>query len=106
MERNFVKIMERVSHMPEFHTDDFTVVYQPFFKEASVFLDGSKSADMQIVSVDCIHLSQKGHAVAANGLWNNMLQGVGRKSLGLKKLFGEFECPTTQRPFLATYFNE
>lgn len=107
MERRFIKIMERVSRMAEFHTDDFTVVYQPFFGHASVFLDDQQQRpDMQIMSIDCIHLSQKGHAVSANGLWNNMLQRSGRKRLGLHKLFGRFECPTAERPFLSTYFNE
>lgn len=114
MERRFVRIMEQVSRRSEFHTDDFTVVYQPFFREASVYLDRGDQAgvsatnaqlDMRIMSIDCIHLSQRGHAVSANGLWNNMLQASGRKRLGLQKLFAHFECPTAERPFLSTYFN-
>lgn len=105
LERNFVKIMERVSYMPEFHTKDFTVVYQPFFRDASVFLNRGKMADMSIMSVDCIHLSQKGHAVAANGLWNNMMEPYFRKTLGLKPLFQEFKCPSEREPYLYTYFN-
>lgn len=104
-ERVFVKIMERVSYLKEFHTDDFTVVYQPFFRDASVFIDESKSPDMSIMSVDCIHLSQKGQAIAANGLWNNMLEGNGRKSLKLKTLFKEFKCPSISQPYFLTYFN-
>lgn len=105
LERNFVKIMERISYMPEFHTQDFTVVYQPFFKDASVFLNHEKSPDMTIMSVDCIHLSQKGHALSANGLWNNMLQPHFRKTVGLKPLFQEFKCPSEEEPYLYTYFN-
>ncbi|XP_037033340.1 phospholipase B1, membrane-associated-like [Bradysia coprophila] len=104
-EREFVKIMERVSYLKEFHTDDFTVVYQPFFRDASVFVDDSKTPDMDIMSVDCIHLSQKGHAVAANGLWNNMLERNGRKSLKLSTLFKRFNCPSPSQPYLVTYFN-
>lgn len=108
-ERAFVKIMERVSYMPEFHTDDFTVVYQPFFRDASVFLDDgpgkARQADMSIMSVDCIHLSQKGHAVSANGLWNNMLEPPTLKTIGLKPLFREFKCPSVQQPYLYTYLN-
>lgn len=105
LERNFVKIMEDVSYRPEFHKDDFTVVYQPFFKEASVYLGSDTRPDMTIMSVDCIHLSQKGHAIAANGLWNNMMQPRLYKTTGLKHLFQEFECPTQNRPYLYTYFN-
>lgn len=115
LERRFVRIMERVSHMPEFHTDDFTVVFQPFFGESSVFMGhdtgdavapaSGTGLDMDIMSIDCIHLSQKGHAVAANGLWNNMMQRGATKQLGLRPLLGRFECPSEERPFLATYSN-
>lgn len=107
-ERAFVKIMERVSYMEEFHTNDFTVVYQPFFRDASVFLDDGKvprKPDMSIMSVDCIHLSQKGHAVAANGVWNNMLEPPSMKTIGLKTLFRQFKCPSEREPYLYTYFN-
>lgn len=105
LERKFVEIMERVSFRSEFHRDDFTVVFQPFFKDASVFLDNDKMPDMTIMSVDCIHLSQKGHAIAANGLWNNMLQPRLHKTTGLKRLFQEFKCPNQKEPYLYTYFN-
>lgn len=105
LERNFVKIMERVSYRSEFHKQDFTVVFQPFFKDASVFLDNDKKPDMTIMSIDCIHLSQKGHAVAANGLWNNMMQRKSHKTIGLKHLFQDFKCPTQHEPYLYTYFN-
>lgn len=106
-ERKFVRIMERVSYRPEFHTNDFTVVYQPFFRDASVFLndDPASKPDMSIMSVDCIHLSQHGHAVSANGLWNNMLEPPTRKTVGLKPLFKKFLCPTDKQPYLFTYFN-
>ncbi|XP_055628355.1 phospholipase B1, membrane-associated-like isoform X1 [Toxorhynchites rutilus septentrionalis] len=105
LERNFVKIMERVSYLPDFHSDDFTVVYQPFFKDASVFYRRDGKPDMAIMSIDCVHLSQKGHAVSANGLWNNMLEPTGAKSLGLRQLYEQFKCPTPQSPYIKTYFN-
>lgn len=105
LERKFVKIMEKVSRYPEFHTNDFTVVYQPFFKEASVFYETTNQLDLKIMSVDCVHLSQKGHAVSANGLWNNMLEKPGTKSLGLRPLFKEFKCPTQRSPYIYTYYN-
>lgn len=108
LERNFVKIMERVSFLPELHErDDFTVVYQPFFKDASVFYGHSGRADMSIMSIDCIHLSQKGHAVSANSLWNNMMEPVGKKSTGLTgpPLFGSFKCPRAESPYVYTNYN-
>ncbi|XP_055692992.1 phospholipase B1, membrane-associated-like [Lutzomyia longipalpis] len=105
LERKFVKIMERVSFLGELHTPDFTVVFQPFFQDASVFYRGSKNADMSLMSIDCVHLSQKGHAVSANGLWNNMMEPVGKKSLGFRPLFQQFKCPTPDKPYIFTNYN-
>lgn len=105
LERKFVEIMERVSFMSEFHSDDFTVVYQPFFKDASVFYENDIKPDLSIMSIDCIHLSQKGHAVSANGLWNNMMEPVGFKSRGLNHLFEKFNCPSTMHPYVFTNYN-
>jgi hypothetical protein len=106
IERNFVKIMERVSYIPELHTNDFTVVYQPFFRDASVFYDNEfGKADMNVMAIDCVHLSQKGHAVSANGVWNNMMEPVGRKTIGLRKLWRDFKCPTDASPYFYTNYN-
>lgn len=105
LERNFVKIMERVSYLQELHTNDFTVVFQPFFKDASVFYKQNGIPDLKVMSFDCIHLSQKGHAVSANGIWNNMMEPVGKKSLGFNQLFKQFNCPSQRSPFIYTNFN-
>lgn len=103
-ERNFAKIMENVSFLPEFTTDNFAVVYQPSLKDSSVFYNKGK-ADLKIMAADCLHLSQKGHAVSANALWNNMMQRVGQKSSGLLPLFQEFRCPTKTQPYIVTNRN-
>lgn len=97
--------MERISFMSEFHTDDFTVVYQPFFKDASVYYQKDTKPDLSIMAIDCVHLSQKGHAVSANGIWNNMMEPVGRKSHGLDHLFEKFNCPSLQNPYIYTNYN-
>lgn len=104
LEQNYQRMFDRVAHMPEFHRKDFTVVSQPFGKNATVFRD-SKTADISIMAVDCIHFSQKGHAVVANALWNNMMQSESQKVIGLKPLYQEFECPTDDNPYLRTYYN-
>lgn len=105
LEREFVQLMERVSFMPELHTDDFTVVYQPFFKDASVFYVNDKQPDLSIMAIDCVHLSQKGHAVSANGIWNNMVEQVDRKATKLNHLFEKFNCPSPQSPYVYTNYN-
>lgn len=104
IERRFVKDMEDLTYLPELHSNDFSVVYQPFFREASVVYPNGVS-DISIMGIDCIHLSQKGHAIAAIGLWNNMLEPVGRKSLGLRPFFSEFRCPTSGSPYIYTNLN-
>lgn len=105
LERRFVKIMERVSFLSELHTDDFTVVYQPFFKDASVFYQNDPQPDLSIMAIDCVHLSQKGHAVSGNGIWNNMMEPVGSKTKGLSHLFEKFNCPTPRSPYIFTNYN-
>lgn len=105
LERKFTRIMERISYLPEFHTDDFTVVYQPFFKDASVFYRNESQPDITLLAIDCVHLSQKGHAVSANGIWNNMMEPVGRKSHGFNHLFRTFNCPSLRNPYIYTNYN-
>lgn len=105
MERKLVEIMERVSFMPEFYSNNFTVVFQPFFKNASVYYQNDKNPDMSMLGVDCFHLSQKGHAISANGIWNNLMEPVGRKSFGFNHLFEKFSCPTRKNPFIFTNYN-
>lgn len=102
--QNYKRILQRVTHRSEFQRDDFTVVFQPFGVNASVFID-EKTPEISIMAHDCINLSQKGHAVAANALWNNMMEANPTKSMGLKPLFNEFVCPTEDNPYLKTYFN-
>lgn len=105
LEKYYRHIVHRVAWRPEFHQKhDFTVVFQPFSLNATVFVD-DHLPDLSIMATDCVHLSQKGHAVLANALWNNMMQPVGKKTIGLKPLFAEFECPTDEKPFIQTHFN-
>lgn len=102
--QNFKRILQRVAHRAEFQRDDFTVVFQPFGLNASVFID-DQTPEISIMAYDCINLSQKGNAVAANMLWNNMMESKSIKTIGLKPLFSEFICPTEENPYLRTYFN-
>lgn len=104
LEQEYRRIFQRVAQRPEFHRNDFTVIFQPFGVNATVFIHDRKP-DISIMAVDCLHLSQKGQAVFANALWNNMMQPNGKKSIGLKPLYEEFECPTEQNPYINTYFN-
>ncbi|XP_073985770.1 phospholipase B1, membrane-associated-like [Rhodnius prolixus] len=90
--------------------DDFTVVIQPFmtfFNAPSNATDRYKEViDISYITHDCFHFSQKGHALAANLLWNNLLEPVGAKSRrSIDYPFQKVYCPTTKNPYLFTYNN-
>ncbi|KAJ1522721.1 hypothetical protein ONE63_001881 [Megalurothrips usitatus] len=90
--------------------EDFTVVIQPFMKLFNAPLDralwGTEVIDISYVTYDCFHFSQKGHAMAANLLWNNLLEPVGFKSTSLLPgLLKDFKCPSPEAPFLFTANN-
>ncbi|CAB0006416.1 unnamed protein product, partial [Nesidiocoris tenuis] len=89
---------------------DFTVVIQPFMTSfnapRNITERGKEVIPPSYITYDCFHFSQKGHALAANLLWNNMLEPVGEKSTTkmdypLQQLY----CPTEENPFIFTYNN-
>ena len=41
----------------------------------------------------------------ARGLWNNLLQPIGQKSLTYEAVEAPFLCPSKERPYLATFAN-
>ncbi|XP_076172563.1 phospholipase B1, membrane-associated [Ptiloglossa arizonensis] len=88
---------------------DFTVVLQPFMKLFNAPNADPRKAlpiDPSLVTYDCFHFSQKGHALAANLLWNNMLEPVGNKTdQGLPEIFERVLCPTKEAPYIFTNVN-
>jgi len=90
--------------------EDFTVVIQPFIKLFNAPTEPKRRYDQVIdisyVTYDCFHFSQKGHAMAANLLWNNMLEPVGNKTTkALDHVLERFYCPTDRAPYIFTYNN-
>ncbi|XP_075153591.1 phospholipase B1, membrane-associated-like [Haematobia irritans] len=98
-------IDEYVANLPAFHTDDFAILYQPFAANAILPRMPNGDMDLRFFSSDCFHFSQLGHAAVANALWNNMLQSPGHKESVVREPFEWFECPTEQRPYIATMKN-
>ncbi|XP_046392317.1 phospholipase B1, membrane-associated-like [Ischnura elegans] len=95
--------------------DDFTVVWQPFFLSTNAPLRGAPESrvfskvftpTLPILTADCFHLNQRGSALAARILWNNMLEPVGNKTKTLEDIFYQgFKCPTKKNPYLFTEKN-
>ncbi|XP_034938263.1 phospholipase B1, membrane-associated-like [Chelonus insularis] len=91
-------------------SSDFTVVLQPFitiFNAPNADPLSAPPLDPNMVTYDCFHFSQKGHALAANLLWNNMLEPVGNKSSdGIpRRIMEKILCPTEKAPFFFTNVN-
>ncbi|KAK9298319.1 hypothetical protein QLX08_008322 [Tetragonisca angustula] len=88
---------------------DFTVVLQPFIKLFNAPNADPRRAppiDSSLVTYDCFHFSQKGHALGANLLWNNMLEPVGNKTeQGLPEIFERLLCPSENAPYIFTNVN-
>ncbi|XP_018398062.1 PREDICTED: phospholipase B1, membrane-associated-like, partial [Cyphomyrmex costatus] len=91
------------------NSPDFTVVLQPFiklFNAPNTDPRRAPSIDSSLVTYDCFHFSQKGHALAANLLWNNMLEPVGNKTdRGLPRTLEKILCPTENAPYIFTNVN-
>ncbi|CAH1405806.1 unnamed protein product [Nezara viridula] len=89
---------------------DFTVVIQPFMTAYNMPLNEKyklqEVIDISYITYDCFHFSQKGHALVANMLWNNMLEPVGSKSTRkMKNMFDKFYCPSEDNPYFFTTNN-
>ncbi|XP_048699384.2 phospholipase B1, membrane-associated [Caretta caretta] len=87
--------------------EDFTVVVQPFFRNTIIPLDSNEKPDLSFFSMDCFHLTERGHAEMAIALWNNMLEPVGQKQSYNNFSHDRFKlkCPTSENPFLFTSRN-
>jgi len=88
-----------------FFFQTFTINVQPFSQFQDFPRTRSGQTDTRFFSEDCFHLSQRGHAAAANSIWNNMLELPGHKSGFATHLFETFRCPSEMRPFLITREN-
>ncbi|KPP78103.1 phospholipase B1, membrane-associated-like [Scleropages formosus] len=75
------------------------------------FQDGTP--DLSFFSVDCFHITERGHAEMAISLWNNMrafdaeLEPVGRKQAHNNFTYDrkKIQCPTEDQPFIFTRTN-
>ncbi|XP_046416826.1 phospholipase B1, membrane-associated-like isoform X1 [Neodiprion fabricii] len=90
-------------------TQDFTVVYQPFtelFNAPNSNPRNSEVLDQTLVTYDCFHFSQKGHALGGNLLWNNLLEPVGNKTdNGKPRIMERLVCPSARTPYIFTNVN-
>ncbi|KAK6640436.1 hypothetical protein RUM44_012130 [Polyplax serrata] len=83
--------------------NDFVAVVQPFLYNAefpTVEIEKGSQTDLRYLSHDCFHLSQLGHAKAANALWNNIMESPGSKTTTWNTEFLKLKCPTEDQPYI------
>ncbi|XP_029589090.1 phospholipase B1, membrane-associated [Salmo trutta] len=86
--------------------NNFTVVLQPFLRDIIIPVTEDGRPDRTYFSPDCFHLSQKAQTRMARGLWNNMLEPLGKKTA--QQDFNDVipvKCPSKTSPFVRTYVN-
>lgn len=92
--------------MPEFHDrSDFEVSLHPFLDQTDIPKVANGATDYSYMSKDCFHLSQLGHARAANAYYNSMLTPERMRLRYWTNEFETFLCPTQQQPFITTSRN-
>ncbi|XP_034254861.1 phospholipase B1, membrane-associated [Thrips palmi] len=101
----YIQVELEIGEDPEFQTDDFAVVVQPFTHKLHFPLKTENATDFTYMAPDCFHFSQRGYARAANALWNNMMEPVGEKSMDWFNSFQRFLCPSEQHPYIYTKGN-
>ncbi|XP_030372138.1 phospholipase B1, membrane-associated-like [Scaptodrosophila lebanonensis] len=96
---------KEIVNRAEFNTETFTINYHNFttFDEFIELANGR--TDLRFLSYDCFHLSQRGHAMVSNALWNNLFEPPYNKSSMDPQLMRVFRCPTTQQPYILTRIN-
>ncbi|XP_059212464.1 phospholipase B1, membrane-associated-like [Centropristis striata] len=87
--------------------EDFAVVLQPFLQNSFIPHIGEGEVDTTFFSLDCFHISERAHAEMAIGLWNNMLEPVGRKQTYNNFTYdrSKIHCPSEADPFIFTKIN-
>lgn len=77
----------------------------PFLDKTDIPKDENGITEYKYMSKDCFHLTQLGHARAANAYYNSLLMPESKRIRAWKKEFEEFLCPTQQDPFIFTSKN-
>ncbi|KAH8376660.1 hypothetical protein KR093_000662, partial [Drosophila rubida] len=99
----FVNMQKEIAAMPEFQRDDFAIVNHGILRNISSLWSRNDVLDKSFMANDCIHFSQKGHAVLAKLLWNSLFAPTDFTfNEAWRSPFEHFLCPKAESQFLRT----
>lgn len=94
-------IQLEVLSLPEFRSFDFAIVPHTVLSNVSGIVLTQDSLDMRFFAHDCMHLSQRSHAIVAGALWNSMQKRMDPRETRIwRQPLSHLLCPSEQRPFL------
>nr|XP_014425321.2 phospholipase B1, membrane-associated [Pelodiscus sinensis] len=85
--------------------DDFTIVLQPFFQEISLPHRTGRQVDGNSIPNTPEEIMEEENSALGVGLWNNMLEPVGKKKHYYYMEMLQARCPSQEYPYLFTYRN-
>jgi len=95
LQKEYVIAAQQIASAPEWTTDSFAVILQPFMARTFVpKVNGNP--DMSFFAMDCFHLSEKGHQAAAVAYWNNIWEKFGKKLDFWEGPREQIDCPTSK----------
>lgn len=98
------RIQLEVSALPEFRATDFAIVPHTVLSNVSGIVLTQGTLDMRFFAHDCMHLSQRSHAIVAGALWNSMLRRMNpRETRVWREPLRHLICPSEQRPYLRVH---
>ncbi|XP_072375737.1 phospholipase B1, membrane-associated-like [Diabrotica undecimpunctata] len=99
------QIDREVSNMPEFDSDEFTVILHNYTSNYTLPTKEDGSEDYGYLAPDVFHFSERGQARFANDLWNSLLEPYGKKTNAGRKEYSVFHCPSDEHPYIYTRTN-
>ncbi|EDW03079.1 GH11044 [Drosophila grimshawi] len=104
----YLDVVQQLQRMPlelaalsEFRRDDFVIVTHDLLSNLTGIVIRHGAMDMRFFSHDCMHFSQRGHAIASSALWNSMQQKLDLHEVrAWRQPVQHMMCPSAERPFL------
>lgn len=99
--RRLQRMQWELAALPEFRRSDFVIVPHRLLANLSGIVYTQGGLSTRYFSHDCMHFSQRMHAIMAGALWNSMLQPLNATAArAWRRPLQNMLCPSAERPFL------